>query len=72
LVFLLLRWAHGWGGGEMTAIWLFGFAIIVIMLWLITQRTRQQTGLPWGTTLASDVNDAACPTEKPSSLMNMV
>ena len=42
----------------MTAIYLFGFAIIVIVLWLIAQRTRQQTGLPWATTLASDVNDA--------------
>jgi len=42
----------------MTAIYLFGCAIIVILLWWVAQRMRQQTGLPWATTLASDVNDA--------------
>ena len=42
----------------MSATLLFVLAIIVIGLWYIAQRTRQQTGLPWATTLASDVNDA--------------
>lgn len=42
----------------MSATLLFVLALSVIALWYIAQRTRQHTGLPWATTLASDVNDA--------------
>ena len=42
----------------MSATLLFVLALVVIGLWYVAQRTRQQTGLPWATTLASDVNDA--------------
>jgi len=42
----------------MSATLLFICALGVITIWYIAHRMRQQSGLPWATTLASDVNDA--------------
>lgn len=42
----------------MSATLLFILGLGVITIWYIAHRTRQQSGLPWATTLASDVNDA--------------